>query len=465
MKRTIIASILLVAGGVSGCSFFEDDSSDFKESAIASPPLGGADGDRTQSLDTGEYRTQYFQRFQNTTEKIGTAVESNELGRNMLLAYEVDERFNKGTFNSWILHAGRLAFQLGQDHLNALEQFDDSIQSGWSRVAHDEEKMMAVGTTIIRYDSDKTAEDAALALATVDQTSGKKFSQSDSDNPGEPVQVLAGETVYSTNYSPEYGRLSEGEDSAPAESESHGREESTLDSRENNTLRTAMTYNEFLFYLDVTYEPGKLEEAVEFTEKYYRKQVPKLESLATHKTSSGFGKLAGWVHRDNEDNVARKVVPTNDSEQATYLTDWYNPRMLASWYEDTEEMLRVLEQAGVEYGAGSQALLMKARNESGADHIRSFMLSRDVEDDYQEYDEPQGVPNTTCLSRDDLTSTKYVCYMVKDGYFVESDTRQSNSDDENGKDAQKLLSQRMAAQYEILENVKKNPDGVPFSEN
>lgn len=457
---TVMAGALMVS-----CSGADKDASAGEEKD--GKAKNAASSTAEKKWDTGIYETTYrapFDEASVTGIKDGVVPESSLLAKNMPLPYELDPELNRGKGSTDVHFAGRLSMAFGNEAAEAGKAFDDKLQAGFLNSGHNDDNSREVVWAVVRYDSPETAKEAAAAygkaMATVPDFISDPSEVSITPNGFQPLSDPA--YAYDIKY----------------------------ENIDTQSTELATSYNEYvlLTWARVS-EVSSAEGEQELAAEYLKKQVALLETLPMHKTDAGVGTNDGFAEFD-PDGLWRYAVkiPKEYRDGYTPLPSSMNTRSLTSRWVEQDLMSAALKAAGVETAFLNADVLMKARNAEAASSLTSALVSYDIEDGWEEYVEPQDLPNTRCLSRDDtLNMVKLQCYTFYDDFVAYGSSSYSTDDegqdanetnanevvDANGEEsankesvqpkdeeeAKQRMSQMLAAQLKIFEDAKKNPEG------
>ena len=107
------------------------------------------------------------------------------------------------------------------------------------------------------------------------------------------------------------------------------------------------------------------------------------------------------------------------------------------------------------HNANADSWVFRAADEFGAKGILNTFTSSSLQEGAQQYEEPQGVPGSTCLKRTHLNGADYFCNIIVGRYVAQVGVAADN-DEKNQQDARKKLSQKTAAQYLIFQDADQN---------
>ncbi|AEI08764.1 putative secreted protein [Corynebacterium resistens DSM 45100] len=467
---TLAASCLLVACGS------EKQNEPAQAPAPSSEPAGKAAAEKPK-YDHGPYFPEYRKPFKNMTSlEGGNAVESNVIADANLLGYEIDPSLVHSRGSRHIYGTSYLTTLLGTNYRSALDDMKATIQSGHYHTSENEKKDRQFISAIIRFDSAKTAKAVAEKLHQISITQGSVFaSQKDIAKDPKLIDPKLVDTDLPFKDRPNT-LASKGKD----EGSSTGR-------KEKASLQTYTTHNEFVVYTWGQGSPKEFEKTKRIATDYLRKQIPLLDTIPTHKTKAGFGKLKGWTPTDKR-GLLRYAVTTPVGGNAPQIMGERKARGYASTQTRPDVAMKAFDLSGIEYIGNWQTSVAQAQGEESAKTFQNAYVSTAVDlEDASKYDEPQKLPNTSCFEMSLPSGGGVECVMVYEDKvalgsqgFVNKPNVDSSVDPNGDKksadsdkdkfnprtveDAKKLLSQKMAAQYLIFENAKKNPEGsVPPS--
>lgn len=166
------------------------------------------------------------------------------------------------------------------------------------------------------------------------------------------------------------------------------------------------------------------------------------------------------------DDVKKELAGYRNQYQSGYLRsasddgDYFMDVAVAR-YDIPETAKEVAEKSKIKHGVSTINKVWKAPEEVGAKLFQSVLIGDAEGWNYEEYEEPQGVPNTRCFERGGEEAQRYICVLYYGNFAVMSTL---GNKDKPADDAKKRLSQRMAAQYLIFKDAETNPAGVPLNE-
>lgn len=460
---TVMAGALMVSCSGTDKAASEGEGKDGKAQNAAA-----ASSEAKKDWDTGIYQTKYrapFDEASVTITKDGVVPESNLLAKNMPLPSELDPELNRGKGSNDVHHAGRLSMAFGTEVVDAGKLYDDKLQAGYLNGATNEDDTRGVVWAVVRYDSPETARQVAAAYGQAMATTP--------DFIDDPSDITITPNGFQPLSDPAYGY------------------DIQYGSIDTESTELATSYNEYVFltWARVS-EASSAEDERQLMDEYLKKQVALLETTPMHKTEAGAGTNDGFAEFD-PDGLWRYAVALPDEYRDGYtpLPASLNARSLTGLWVEQDLLSAALKAAGVESAFSNADIVMKARNAEAASSLASALVSYDVEDGWEEYIEPQDLPNTRCLSRDDtMNKVNLQCYTFYDDFVAYGSSSYSTEDtgqdanetnanevvDANGeegankesvqpkdeKEAKQRMSQMLAAQLKIFEDAKKNPEGT-----
>ncbi|WP_448853107.1 DUF7373 family lipoprotein [Corynebacterium frankenforstense] len=472
--RTVLAALALTAVTLSGCSSTDDGEAEETTAQEESAQAGAAGED--QDLDTGAYWAKFRTPFKvaDSADDLsqGIVTEGTQLGNNMPVPYEIDDTLTGGFGRAVITHSN-LGNTVG--YMTFADEYDDRLQSGYMRAglagAAGEDR--TVGTVVLRYNSAETAEEVARRWAEAALTP-----PSDED------------VAFPENTPVQPGRVSY-----------PGLPNSTVvtgGTASRSELTTLTTHNEFFIYTvdrAPVGEEGESKEArderLEFSEKFVSQELPALDGAVLHRTEEGFGQREDWPGVDPE-GILRYALALPEGEDmpgffsgkiGSLLPYSYNRRGFVGagdyWGVSAfpEALDGALEAAGVEHVGYRATAVAQARDESGAQALYNSLISLHLAEDYQKYEEPQGLKDTTCVEARGSYEDYRLCFMLRDdkvsigwdfsGELDEEEapvntdsTDPANTEGKSATEPKARLSQKMAAQHLLFEDAKANPEGT-----
>lgn len=395
-----------------------------------------------EDFDTGEYDTTFYEPFREITdENSGKLTETTEIINNLLLAAEVDDAYEAASV-AWKPFIGDWAFGGTREKLIS-DRFPEQYQSGASRTFRSSEGDRVFSVSAYRFDSPETAQEVQAALA-ADARTGDESSRPYTDR---PIEALEGTIALEAPSEPPENEYATGEDA---------------------DLTTFSTHNEFLVTASLSAPEEITDGDTAFVSDYLRAQAPLLDAVPTHRTEAGFGRLENWVDVDPDDVVRHAVRPLAEDSEYNYPAR-LNSRGFAGLYGlDYAKTSDAFRSAGVEGVGAWDTAVVRTRDEAAAEDFRDFLKEEDSANEPTPYEEPQGLPNTTCATTLDELSKTYSCTMVYGRYVAQSSITDKDLGSETAvnrdgteEESKTKLSQRMAAQYELFKDAEANPDGTP----
>ncbi|MBG6123043.1 DUF7373 family lipoprotein [Corynebacterium aquatimens] len=422
MTSFVVSASLIL--GLSACS---SDSDREETSTSAAPPSSAA---AEPVLETGEYKAEAHEPWKKPyNEDLGRTSSSYELAENVLLPMEIDQDLYKTALGGQYAKLEHLSRTFGDAVRDAVTPFEDNYEYGFQQVANNEKADRRGTNTVLRLSNPDTANEVANAIHQALLTSGLYLESLNEVNPNQPTQIAGmpdtlasiglndhSRKVYAITPHNEYVIISIAEDSGKEFAESDWQDE----------------YN------------------AEFLEE----QTPLIDEIKATRTKDGFGATDERPDIDPT-GVLRLTVFPDKNDKYLLPVGAITQRVAASYFKDAQSAWATLRQAGVERAGWNVVQLYPTKNNEAPNVIQSWARSSAAEGEIKDYDEPQGVPNTTCYSSDDESWVSYTCMLIFDNYIAISSTEDWYDKPEDD-DAKERLSHRMAAQYLIL---KKEAEG------
>lgn len=435
---TVAAATLLTSCGLPG---FSDDvePTDIAHAGAEShdpiEPSDTADADHPQ-YDTGSYKTQPAQGWNETSDQDGPTVEMARIADNTLLPYEVDAALKTATRVEYYDTPGKFAFDLNEGPITALRELGSAFRIGYGVFAEADDGRNA-SNIVIRFEDPEAAKVASDAIEKSFLTEGRSApDEAGNSQPDQPVDI-------------------------PGHPDAHA----TLSS-DGRTLSMLEIHNEYLMLVTAESDAETLDEGwqASYVAGFVDRQKPLLDTIPTKKTPAGYGFSNEWPPVDPDDILRFTLAhPTGEDEAETFsFTGAMNKRQMAGNYSDAPKMLNAIDQANVEAMAQNQTRLFRTKNRESAELIAATMKAARADGEVEFWDHPEGVPGVTCSTEfvDDMR-TSYSCGLVYENYFATAtieetdfsapgETRVGDSEQTTQTDPKKQLAQAMAAQYLIL---------------
>ena len=389
-------------------------------------------------FDTGSYGTEPHKGWPETTDDLGPSAEIALLGNNTLLPYEIDQGLKRGTANRRLWNFDSLAMDLPKVARDRLAPLGDKYLLGYAYLGDDGTGERGAGNFLLRFEDPESAQAAADAIKETALTEGLDyFFDSDPFKPGTEESVPGHKDAIAV-------RTSDG-----------------------TNLDAVKVHKEYLLMSTTHVSPEKAdpettEWQAEYAATFFDKQIPLLDTLKTHKTKAGYGFSEEWPPLDPNDILKYTVLsPKDESVEALGgLPMALSPRGMAGRYEETGEVLSMIDQAKVEAMAQMDTTLYRTKHPEGAKLIMATMHAVDADSGYQQWDPPQEIPGASCWKVDRPFGTGYTCYLVHENYFAQASAFEGDKDPDaveggdDGKttiDPKLQLTQALAAQYLILQ--------------
>jgi len=463
---TTLASTCMLAA----CSSDEGAQVQSATSAAASTEASSAVGSDSEAMaeyDTGDYPTTYRTEFKKEVAELtgGNMIESNRIANAFVLGFEADPDLTDQSASSRILSPDYTFRFLTENSIDALEALNTPFQSGYFTSSHDADDTKELTSAVIRFESPEKAQAAAKALHDNIPKDNEDSSIYDDDE----------------NYHPW------------AETTLDGREHTLISEKQltdfndktkvQTVLESMTTSNEFLLYNFTVDLSGDAQAGKERINSYLDKQIPLLDTIDTHKTAEGYGKLDNWGTIDPE-GLTRYAVQTPEGYNVPSVVGGLNARGFAATQSDPEFIFKALDLAGIENVGAWETSVIQAKNADNAKVFQSAYIADSKDSDYRDYDEPQNLPDTSCVTKDETAGRGLLqCVMIYEDKVALGDqtfykSRETNTDStvinssaptasdrkpgsaSSFEEAQNLLSQKMAAQLAVFKDAKENPEGT-----
>ena len=406
-----------------------------EQTSTATDAVGaGKESDAAKAFDTGGFKTEPLKPIPDPTPETGHITESFLLAEYVPMPYEVDPVLSKGKGGRAVFGAGNLGLIASNRAVNMLKAYDDRLQSGYYNSA-EAPKARAVdpATTtfqvVLRYDSPATAQEVVQKLA-------------------EEITAPVAENELAVSYVPDSIPNMPNTYAARYTSESTG-----------ETDYSAFTpYNEYVVYTWTSTPVGQEQWSRDYVKKSYDKQIPLLEQFPGIKTPAGYGKATKYPPHD-PNNIAIYALQKREADSAQ-VPGTYGPRGTASLYSNTKNIYDTITQAGSVKNGKAVSLVFRADNDFGAQAILNSFMSNDLQAGAKQYDEPQGVPGTSCTENEEVNGTQYACYVTNGRYVAEVSDRTYTNKPQDKAEKKQLVSQMAAAQYEILKKADQKIENV-----
>ncbi len=400
--------------------------------------LGGALGGQEQEtppptetttaapkFDTGDYRTTPNEPRGETDESLTRTIEMINLAEYIPLPYEIDPVVSEGIGSQPISGSGSMAITLTDAYVRILEE--NPLLYGYQNNAKsvtekETDTGFSINHAVIRFEDPETAEKVAGAFHQEAITNGYRFSETDPPIPAPEIFIDGMPQTRVTSTTQEYN---------------------------NSVAYTAVTpHAEYLIYTWASAPADQEQWNAEFIKKAYEKQIPLLEQFPSVKTAKGYGKTDEFPPFDPGKIMPYVVKPLED-EQAPFVGP-FGPRGISGMFKAQETVHNSVIETGSIYNAVWGSIVFRADNDRGGQALLNTLVSRELELGRTEYDEPQGVPDTTCTTETTASGATYSCYVINGRYVAEM-TIAADANTEDQEKKKKQLSQKVAAQYLIFQ--------------
>ena len=415
LKASVIAllsvALLSACGNLPNPLSKSQDGSTGQTSTATDAVGAGKESDAAKAFDTGGFKTEPLKPVPDPTPETGHITESFLLAEYVPMPYEVDPVLSKGKGGRAVFGAGSLGMIASNRAVDMLKAYDNTFQ------------------VVLRYDSPATAQEVAQKLA-------------------EESTAPVAEGELAVSYVPD------AIPNMPNTYAAHYTSEST-----GETDYSAFTpYNEYVVYTWTSTPVGQEQWSRDYVKKSYDKQIPLLEQFPGIKTPAGYGKATKYPPHD-PNNIAIYALQKREADSAQ-VPGTYGPRGTASLYSNTKNIYDTITQAGSVKNGKAVSLVFRADNDFGAQAILNSFMSNDLQAGAKQYDEPQGVPGTSCTENEEVNGTQYACYVTNGRYVAEVSDRTYTNKPQDKAEKKQLVSQMAAAQYEILKKADQKIENV-----
>lgn len=436
----ISASALLVGCAPSGT----EDAAPANDEAAS-----GASTTAEPQYDTGSYRTEPHPGW-TMDDKLGEIVETHMIAENTLLPYEVDGHFTQGDGKQNLGDIFFLQAQFQEPVSGALKAVEPNFLTGYSYGGSTEKKDRSVTNAVYRFTDADSARQAADIIAVETPNIEPEVSMTGEEQKDFPIEIPGYPDAVAHN-NPSYASTS-----------------------------AVVVHNEFLVYSFATNEfdfedPDSFEETTApeaqewmpgYISAFFDKQIPLLDTIPTKKTEQGYGMSDQWPEMDPDNILKYVVMAPEDVEREGPPPSATNNRFMASNYRNQKDFLETLDRVKPLAMAQGESMLFRTKNKPDAELLRASFLATDVTGEEEEYEEPQGLPGTTCYTNPVEHGKVYYCYLVHENYFATASVHdvqlvlemtpevggKETEAEEEKIDPRKKLSQIMAAQYALLKD-------------
>lgn len=378
-----------------------------------------------QKFDTGKYKTEPATIAGDVDEQVANTLAVADLAEYVPLPFEIDPVVSEGRGSQQIFGAKSMAVTLSDAQVGILEQ--NGLMYGYQNNAKSPtekatDPSFSVNHAVLRFKDPQTAENVANELHNNAVTEGVKLLETDPPIPQAEVSIegLPQARVHAT----------------------------TWDYEDTISYTSFTPQAEYLIYTWAKVPKAEEQWNANFIKQAFDKQLPLLLQYPSMKTSEGYGVTTDFPQLD-PGNILVYTLASPEGEENQRVAR-LGPRGVSGLFKAPESVYNSLVEAGSLYNAQRASIVFRADNDFGAQAIVNTLLSKEHNNGAKPYDEPQGVPDTTCVSEDTTSGANFACYVVNGRYVAELSI--SAKADEQDKEAQKKeLSQRVAAQYLIFQ--------------
>ena len=375
----------------------------------------------TASFDAGNYKTTPGKLLRDTDEENVRSIESQVLAEYVPLAFEVDPTLTNGGISTVMYDSGMLLLAFTEETKQVIEgqgYLYGYYNSASAPTDNPDTPSFAVNQAVLRFSNPETALEVTTQLHQAelrqgDRNSGTYFIE------GLPQAYISSHV---------------------------------------NDLNGAIKYSvfipheEYIIYYWTEAPEGEDARQTDFISNAYKLQAPLLAEFPSVKTADGYGKTTDFPSMD-PGAVLKYAVQPLEEDPPTFSA--YGPRGIAGGFVNPKMAYDTLVQAGSTYNGRGATEVFRGDNDFGAEAISNAFISERVERGFKEYNEPQAIPNTTCVELMTTTGMDYGCTVVL-GRYVGAATAKADVTAADQEAQKKKLSQKMAAQYLILTEADQN---------
>ena len=436
LKQTKIVGLLWVAAAcMSSCA------TDQEPEPVASADASEEATDDRRNLeagelefDSGDYRVTPLPTERGAdSPEMGPAIEAERYADHLVLPHEVNEDISHIRMSYVYLSAQDFSGGLFDSQKPAFEPLSETFVSGYNMEGRNADGTRETRYRLIRFANPDAAQQAAAAFADVDRTMGRHLSQQDPIEPGVPVDITGHPEVFATQI--------------------------------NRQLSVLTTHNEFLIWVEAFNDVALYRLGTEigtdvqwqhdFVGHFLDQQVPQLDAIVTHITEDGYGTSPSWQPLDPEELLKYTVIAPPDRTDPRFNPVTINARNAAGRHTDSKAVFDILNDGGVDIVGRNVSSVYRGRDEDSAAQMLQSFTQHYLDAGYMTYEDPQGIPDTTCLTRDETSGPSFTCFMVHGRYFaIASEKEKSN--DFSREELRYQLSQIMAAQYKMFQQMPVN---------
>ena len=416
--------------------------------------------------DTGDYRTEptAFRPIDTTDQSLKTFL----YGNHVVLPYELDSRLYISPGYNPAYTTSALRGWATLDQQAVITEKEENFLGAFQMEGMSDDMSLWAANAVMRFSSPEIAREVAESIAQVDRARGARYTEDAKNSSGVAAEIAGHPDVLATridrrlsavtsqgaflvytivdNRPPMFGDgkgiwggIESQEEASDEQNEVLEHFRGILDDIEPNALdimlQTPQLYAEGEpVDPDVSWQPG-------YVGDFFDKQIPELQKIDTDATAV------------NPEGVLDFTLLNSDAELRRPITE-VGPRIAIAEYRDVAWATELFERAGIDLVAMNKVNLLRTQNERAAlQFVEDFETLNDL--DFSRYEEPQGVPGTTCWSRDQENGTTYNCALVYGRYVAVAHSDDLINDDNDGS-ARYDLSQKIAAQYLLLQQMPEN---------
>ncbi|MDO4686297.1 MAG: hypothetical protein Q4A92_07075 [Corynebacterium sp.] len=427
-KLALTVITVMSMATLTACSLLDTTKPEISATSTATFTPGTQSEVSNAQFDTGEYKVTTTEIHQ-TDKHMARYVESFVLGEYLPLPFEIDGKLSETNGALNILTPESLRLHFAREQIDVLEKnppLYGFVNAAASRTEDATTPPVALTHVVLRFNDPETAQKTAEAEHELLIAKGLPTSEEGQAVPDTAMRIDGmRDSLIST------GELAE-----------HG-----------TTYVTSLTpHQEYVIYTWAQAPSDDAEQANNYVKKALEQQIPLLEQFPSVKTDAGYGKTDEFPSID-PGNVFTYAVPYLDDIMNTWAPGSFGPRGIAAQFSDSQVIYNSLVENGVEHIGRQYSYVFRAKNKSGAKAVRETFINSKLRHGGTEYDEPQGVPNTTCTATPFDSGTRYECYVLHENYigYIANDSQTEQGNDDQTK---RMVSQKTAAQHLIFQQIQ-----------
>ncbi|MEJ5919109.1 MULTISPECIES: DUF7373 family lipoprotein [unclassified Corynebacterium] len=390
-----------------------------------STPAAQKPSEQKKEFDTGDWPTEPAKPFGKTSDETIIEYETARLLEHVVLPFEVDPKVSDvNPMPNPLFSAGALNAVIDEQSAELAENnnflYGSRISASIPKAqATDGEK--TINTHVLRFLSPEDAQKFAEQVHQHLTTTGVTFLPDDPLDPSTPITIPELANSFASTH--EMSLLDDGSDTT-------------------ESINVFVPHDEYVLYFWADAPAGNTEWLTTMATEAVNQQKPRIDQFQAVKTVDGVGEIEGPFELDKE-KLRIYALPSKREEGKHSFAGVFGPRGVAANSYGAQETLTLLNDAGATHTAVDESSVTRASNEFAAQQLWSGHISHMLNMGWEVYDEPQGVPDTKCVTKQTTLGQRNNCFILKDNYVGET----------YGED-QKELTKATAAQYMILQKAE-----------